>query len=94
MTAITTPQDREAALNQLLRQAPAKPTRHEHSYEDDIDILWEINKRNIHLEIFPGQTKGQWLSYQREEPLTILTSLQTINLAEPATWQPLFQALR
>ena len=94
MTAITAPLDREAALNQLLRQAPAEPNRHEHSYEDDIDILWEIDERNIHLEIFPGQTNGRWLSYQRAEPMTILTSFQAINLAEPKTWQPLFQALK
>ena len=94
MTAITAPLDREAALNQLLGQAPAEPTRHEHSYEDDIDILWEIDERNIHLEIFPGQTSGRWLSYQRAEPMKILTSFQAINLAEPKTWQTLFQALK
>ena len=94
MTTITAPLTRETALDQFLSESPVAPTCHEHSYDDDIDILWEIEERNIHLEIFPGQTEGRWLSYQRHEPMEILTSFQAISLTEPETWQPLFQALR
>ena len=93
MTTVTTDQTRKAALEELLRQAPVTPILQGHTYEDEIDIVWEVNGRGVQLEVNPGRMNGQWLSWRQENPLEPLTGYQSIDLADRATWQPLFEAL-
>ena len=85
VTTISPPQAREAALSEFLRQAPVQPVRHEHSYEDDIDLQWQLPDRVIQLEIHPGVMTGQWLSWRKAQPLEPLTRLQPINLTQEET---------
>ena len=93
MTTITANQTRKAALEQLLQQAPVAPIRQGHTYEDEVDVVWEVNGRSVQLEINPGQMNGQWLSWHQKNPLEPLTGYQPIDLVDPTTWQPLFEAL-
>ena len=94
MTTITVPTTREAALEQLKSQAPLAPDRHEHSFDDDIDLQWQLPDRVVQLEIHPGLMTGQWLSWLKAQPREPLTRLRPIDLNNQATWEPLFQALQ
>lgn len=94
MTTIAIISTREAALEQFLTQVPLPPDRHEESYDDDIDLQWQLPDRVIQLEIHPNLTTGQWLSWLKAKPLEPLTRLQPIDLVKEETWRPLFQALQ
>lgn len=85
---------REAGIIRLIEQAPIKPEQHSHTYDDEIDVVWQKGEQIIHISLEPGATQARWLSWHPEEYPDIKNRFQYLDVTNPESWNSLFSELQ
>ena len=80
-------------LGKFLTQVPVEPDLISTDQDGYTEVQWALGSRVIQLDLDKDAVNAQWITWLEQDPLADEPPINTIDLQDRATWQPLLELL-